>query len=200
MTRAATIKIFCLLPALCLTGCRILPRLDPPFRNLGRQHPDNPHALFMEGKSYLAQGEPRQAAKRFRAALRLQANFEEARLGLAHAYREARSYKRALKVYRQVCETSPRNAQALEGMAIVLIRLHKHEEARPLLEQVVEEIDRRSVSALNALAELHYDRREYRRALDYWKRSLELDGSQNKVRALYDDLRGYVGKYVPEGR
>lgn len=190
-------KILLVVLAVTAMGCRILPSPgDFRPRRIIQPLPNNPHALFMEGKTYLVQDEPRKASKLFRAALRLQPDFDEALLGLAHAYREAESYRSALKVYRRISEKAPRNAPALEGLAAVLIELGKVDEAQALLERIVKEIAPDSISALNALAEVHYGRREYRRALGYWKRSLELDGSQNEVSALHEDLQGYVDKYV----
>jgi len=199
MAHTRTIEILPVLAAALLTGCQILPPRDVFVLRLTLHHPNNPHALFMEGKGYLAQGETAKAAVRFRGALRLQPDFEEAKLGLAHAYRENGSYRRARDFYREILKDSPRNIQALEGLAVCESRLGRPDEAVRLFKETLA-IDPKSVSTLNAFADHYYSQRQYGEALRYWEESLRLDGSQNQVRQVVEDLRGYVAKYCPPGK
>jgi len=183
------------LAALAAAGCQILPPRDVFVLHLTLHHPDNPHALFMEGKGYLAQGETNKAAVRFREALRLQPDFEEARLGLAHAYRERGYYTRAHLLYREVLRNSPRNVQALEGQAICEARLGQPDKAIAVLKSALEMENPRLPSTLNTLADVYYGRRQYAEALRYWEESLQLDSAQSQLRQVVEDLRGYVRKY-----
>lgn len=184
--------------ATSLLGCKLaqprnllreifLPRIT-------QRHPGNPHALFIEGKEYLAQGNPRKAASRFRSALRAQPGFVEARLGLAHACRENEDYRDARKQYRGVLEASPENVQALLGLAVAESHLGRADEAEQLLLQALK-LEPRSVTALNAMADFYYGEMQYQKALDYWTQSLRVDRGQQKIRSLVEDLQSYVKKY-----
>jgi tetratricopeptide (TPR) repeat protein len=195
MIRAVTTKIcFLLAPAMLAAACQILPPRDFFAQRITRRHPTNPHALFVEGKDYLKRDEPRKAAVRFGQALRLQPDFLEARLGLAHAWRDEKYYASASRLYEEVLREQPNNAQALEGLGVCATNLKKAEAARAALQRALE-LDPDSVSALNALAEFYYSRLEYARALECWDKSLRLDPEQKDLRLLVDDLRGYVAKY-----
>jgi len=193
-----TIKIFLLLLALSATGCQILPPRDVFVQRFTLRHPRNPHALFIEGKSFLSQNEPGKAAVRFREALELQPEFEEARLGLAHCYREEKYDRRARDLYREVLKISPRNVSALEGLAVTESRLGHPDEALKLFNQALS-IQPNSVSILNALADFYYSRRQYPDALREWEKSLTLDPNQPELRSVVEDLRGYVKKYHSSG-
>jgi len=194
MTQRTTTKILPALAAVAMVSCRVLPPREAFLPQIAVHHADNPHALFVKGKNHLAQGEARKAAAQFRAALRLQPNFDEAQLGLAHAYREAGAYRRARRLYRQILERSPRNVQVIEGLASAEAHLGRRDEAQSLLQRALA-IDPESVSTLNALADLHYGRWQYAEALRYWERSLRLKHDQDTLATLVEDLRDYVRKY-----
>jgi len=197
--RKTTMKIAIALLALPMTGCSLLSILPPReafIQRFALHHPNNPHALFMEGKSYLAQNEPHKAAARFRETLRLQPGFVEARLGLAHAYREGGSYRYARKEYRAVLDKGPANIQALEGLANCELHMGQPQEAERLLMRALE-VNSRSVSTLNAMADLFYGQRQYGKALACWEKSLALNPDQSQLTDLVQDLRNYVREYGP---
>jgi tetratricopeptide (TPR) repeat protein len=198
MARKTTMKILLALLGMPMTGCSLLSILPPRevfIPQFTLHHPNNPHALFMEGKSYLSQDQPHKAAARFREALRLQPSFGEARLGLAHAYREGGSYRYARKEYRVVLEKAPANIQALEGLANCEMHLGQPNEAERLLKCALE-ISPKSVSTLNAMADLFYGQRQYDKALSYWEKSLALNPKQSQsLKDLVQDLHDYVRQY-----
>ncbi|MBM3335721.1 tetratricopeptide repeat protein, partial [Candidatus Sumerlaeota bacterium] len=136
-------------------------------------------------------------------ALRLQPDFEEAQVGLAHALREAGSYRAAARVYGEVLARSSQNVQALEGLAICQWRLGRTEEAEQLLRKALEVQPVRkeaAVSLSHTMGDLLYSQRRYGEALDYWEKSLELDPTQSSLRTLVEDLRQYVARYGPSPR
>jgi len=198
MAQQTTTKIFVsVLLALVGTGCHILPPREVFIRRFTLAHPDNPHALFMEGKSYLVQGDWPKAAACFRAALHLQPNFEEARVGLGHAYRSGGYYRDAAAVYREVLAKSPRNVPALEGLGICEARLDRPDEAEKSFEKALA-VEPKSVSTLDAYADYLYGQRQYGRALQLWEQSLRLNPNQSQLTDLVKDLRAYVAKYGPK--
>ena len=184
-----------------MSGCNLLQILPPReffVQRFTDRYPNNPHAIFLEGKTFLQQGEPKKAAKRFRKALQLQPDFIEARLGLAHAYRDLEYYADAYDLYKQVLAVTPANPQALEGAGVALARLRQYDLAEQHLRTALQ-LDPRSVSPLNALADLYYGQRQYARAIESWDRSLAADPGQDALRAMVEDLRGYVAKYGATG-
>ncbi len=189
-----TIKILTALAIAALSGCQLWPPRTVFIRPISLGHPENPHALFIEGKALLAQGEARKAALKFQAALALQPDFEEARIGLAHAHRRGRNYRRAEALYRQVLERAPQNVAALEGLAVCERYSGRPDQARAHFQQALA-LDPKSVSTLNAYADFLYNRKEYAEALKHWEESLRLDPSQGVLRELVADLRRYVAKY-----
>lgn len=210
MLRQTTIKILPAMMTLLLSGCNFLNFLPPReafIRTFSITHPNNPHALFMEGKSYLSQGEPGKAASRFKAALRIQPRFEEARMGLAHAYREEKSYRAARQCYREILSKSRDNLQAIQGLAICEWRLEDTTAAKTLLLQALDlnatqEAQHPTaaghqigVALRNSMAEILYGDHHYGEALRYWEESLRLDPKQTQVLTLVEDLREYVKKY-----
>jgi predicted Zn-dependent protease len=103
-------------------------------------HPENPQALYLEGQFHLDyEHAVATGVDKFRHALRVDAEHEEARLGLAIALLEAKSFHEALEHLEYLRQRQPDNLRVRVGLAECRDGLGDREEAQRLVEEVLAE-------------------------------------------------------------
>ena len=123
------VAAWALLAALCGAGCSHFVLLHDPLT--APEHNDL-------GVAYESRGELDHAAAEYRAALRLDRHFERARVNLGNVEAARGRYARAERCFRRALADSAADADALNNLAVVLLRQRrKVSEARSLAERAV---------------------------------------------------------------
>lgn len=157
--------------------------------------PDVAHYQFYMGREAFRRADYDESLKHFRAALRLQPDFVEARIGAGHALMELgrpgaarREYERA----RQVTDT-PEVRLFLARANLFEGRL---DEAAALAEsaRLTHPQPARVLELLGAAA---YRAGQLADAEQYWTEALDEDQSNEELQALLMDLREYLTAYPP---
>ena len=117
-----------LVAALSAGGCSHLVLLHDPLT--APEHNDL-------GVAYESRGELDHAAGEYRAALRLDRHCERARVNLGNIEASRGRWKRAERCFRAALLDSAADADALNNLAVVLVRQRKSAEARALAERAV---------------------------------------------------------------
>ncbi|HTM58329.1 MAG TPA: tetratricopeptide repeat protein [Candidatus Udaeobacter sp.] len=126
---AARTVALALIAAVAASGCSHLVLLHDPLT--APEHNDL-------GVAYESSGEIDHAASEYRAALRLDRHFERARVNLGNVEVSRGRWKRAERCFRAALADSAADADALNNLAVVLLRQRKSAEARVLAERAVQ--------------------------------------------------------------
>ena len=193
MTAAAT---------MLLSSCLSIPKLDRTsdinMQRLDRAtdaNPNNVHAQFLLGRSYLESNEPAKAAAHFRKAIALKPDFEEAWDGLGVAKLDEHDYNGAADVYTEMKGKFPGSAAACEGLANAHLGAGRFDEAEKFALEA-RALDAKSGQAARVLGEAAYAKGDYATAIREWKKFAELDPFHGKeLQQTIDDLESYQKKY-----
>jgi len=151
-------------------------------------NPSNAHAWYMLGRVRLEEERADEARNAFAKALKLQPNFEEARLGMGKAWMFDGQWKRGIAEFEKVLALNPKSVSAQEGIAAAALEARDLERAEKAA-LAAQAGNPASAEAARVLAEIAYIRGDYRKASDAWAHQ---DGAGGK---LGEDLRGYLRKY-----
>jgi tetratricopeptide (TPR) repeat protein len=88
-----------------------------------------------EGWDFYNKGQYRNATMSFKSALRLNAKYEEAIIGLAKTYYQTGIYNESLDLFSEVLKLNPNSVEALTGSAFVLIELGRYVPASQLFDR-----------------------------------------------------------------
>lgn len=157
-------------------------------------NPDNVHAWFMLGKSYLGIEKPKQAGKCFQEAINRQPGFEEAYLGLGVSEFERRRWKAGRRVYESLLAHKPESALAYQGMALGSLKEGDLPSAEAAAKKAIE-LRPEDSQGHRLLGEIHYIRGDYDAAVEEWDLAVEGGKQVGSVQPLLSDLEQYLRKY-----
>ena len=162
----------------------------------------NPHAWFFHGERLLREGEPKEARKRFKQALKLSPDYEEALIGIGRSHEAEENWKKAKDAYREALFLNERNLAAREGLSrahLMTGDLRSAENAvTEALALIPEEQQSTRLPFYAVLFEVAYRVGDFQNALKAW-RVLESDGRyREQLGPLAKDLQEYVRKYDPK--
>ncbi|MCC6546036.1 tetratricopeptide repeat protein [Candidatus Sumerlaeota bacterium] len=185
-----------------LSSCLSLPKLDSAtdintqrLDRTMRSNPNNVHAQFLLGRSYLDSNDPGKAAMHFAKAIKLKPDFEEAWDGLGVARLDAGDYDTAISVYTQMRGKFPMSVAAAEGLANASLGSGNIADAERFAKEA-RALDANSPQAARILGEAAYESGDYATALAEWKKFVELDPFHGReLQKTIDDLTAYQKKY-----
>lgn len=152
------------------------------FTEALQRDPKNPIFLRFRAEAYAAKRDLPNAINDFRASLAAEKS-TATMLRLALILRLAKQYDEALKLYQQVAEADPANAEARVGLTEVMIESGQSTDAIANLEALIKAEPNRAVLRAN-LAEL-YQAKQPEKALEQYQQAaaLEPDNPNHKIGA-----------------
>lgn len=163
--------------------------------------PLTPQEHVTLGESYQARGLGELSAREFEAALRRQAEFVPALIGLGNLAYEASAFEEAEGFYRRVLAASPEHPAAGNNLALVhLARGERLDEAERMTRHAAAQGGAIRPYALDTLARIYTRQGRYREAARALEEAVALAPAENtdfldQVRRLQHELAGVHASY-----
>ena len=157
--------------------------------------PNNFIARFNLGRAHFARGEREQARQEFEAAVRLRPDYIPARLALTEVALGRNDNEAALLAADEILKIAPNNVQGTVMKAAALQRLKRSDEARAMLNTVIEK-NPKQVESLLELGLLDLTEKKTKDAEDLFRRAWEAD--PNNLRGLLGESQAYMIDGQPE--
>lgn len=176
-------------------ACSSLPRI------VILHDPLTPQEHVTLGESYQARGRGDLAAREFEAALRRQAEFVPALIGLGNLAYEANAFEEAEGFYRRVLTASPEHPAASNNLALVhLARGERLDEAERMTRNAAAQGGAIRPYALDTLARIYTRQGRYREAARALEEAAVLAPAENtdvldQLRRLQHELAGVHASY-----
>ena len=103
--------------------------------------------------------------------------------GLADCYKALNQYNKAIEIWEQYLQHDDRNITVLTRVADAYRKIRDFKQSKILYLRVLD-MEQNNPYALIGLGHLHYDFKEYRDALYYWQKMLELNEDSVDIRVL----------------
>ena len=123
--------------------------------------------------------------------LQVNANDPRTLMALARLYNDAKEFDRTLEIYQRVLNIDPKNLDAHKGAVGAALALNQLEQAASYLDQAFS-IDNSNARLYALAGRLARQRGEDGRALQYFRKALELDAAQG------NEEFGGDGRFVPQ--
>src|SRR5262249_39075499 len=123
-----------------------------------------------------------EATTRLTKAVELDPDHDGAWTALGYVYESRRDPTAAVDVYRRAARANPDNPAFVERLGDLLIRLRRDDEARAEIESLAEASPRDGRLWMK-LGAIHYEQKQWDRAIDAFRRVLTLE--PNNMRARY---------------
>jgi tetratricopeptide (TPR) repeat protein len=169
------------------------------FRRELDANADSVEALYGLGWVYHLNGSASRARDYFMRCLRVNAEDHRGYKGLGSLALGEGNYLVALKRFEEALERKPGDTAVLNSMALVQLASGRFEQARDLLEPLVERFPARGELGLN-LAESHFRLKDYDAALQVIDRTLGQNLDKDRFRPLLHTLRALVLVRLTAGR
>lgn len=151
--------------------------------------PSNFVARFNLGRAHFARGEYEQARQEFDSAIQLRPDYIPARLAQTQVAMIRGDNDAALRAADEVIRLAPGNVQGRIMKAAALQRLNKYEDARALLNAVIEK-QPKQVETLLELGVLDLNQKKTKDAIDHFTRAWQAD--PNNIRGLLGTSRSLL--------
>jgi len=153
------------------------------FKKIVHQEPENNYALVGLGDALRKEKHYNEAAEYYRECLKYHSGNNYALFGLADCYKSMGQFNRAIEIWEEYLELDAENITVLTRVADAYRKVRNFAESRKLYLQVLDMAPRNSY-ALIGLGHLHYDFKEYDKALDFWKEMERPGGNGIDIRVL----------------
>jgi len=144
------------------------------FEKIILLQPENNYALVGLGDALRKEKHYNEAAGYYQKCLQYHSGNNYALFGLADCYKAMGQFNRAIEIWEEYLELDSENITVLTRVADAYRKVRNFGESRKLYLRVLDK-DSRNSYALIGLGHLHYDFKEYDKALDFWK-EMELRG------------------------
>jgi tetratricopeptide (TPR) repeat protein len=165
--------------------------LEPAVRRALEVNPRSVMHLNWMGVILESRGDVPGAEGYLRRALEADPDHGPSMANLGAFYARNGRAEEALPLLRRALRIDPGNVMARVNLASALAYLERYDEAIEQFEQVVE-AGARSTAIYNALARANRERGDLRAAVDWLRRSLELDPDQAEMRAVLSRLEAEI--------
>ncbi len=157
--------------------------------------PNNWVARFNLGRAHFARGEYEQARQEFEASLQLRPDYMPARLAQIQVSLLRGDVAGALHQADETIRIAPNNVEARVMKAAALQREQHFDEARAILNQIIEKRPKQ-VDTLLELGVLDLNQKKFKDAQDTFRRAWEAD--PNNLRGLLGESRAYLLDNQPD--
>ncbi len=157
--------------------------------------PNNFVARFNLGRAHFARGEYEQARQEFDKAIELRPDYMPARLAQIQVSLLRGDVDSALRQADATMRIAPNNIEARVMKAAALQRLQRYDEARTILEAVLEK-QPKQVDTLLELGVLDLNQKKFKDAEDVFRRAWE--SNPNNLRGLLGESRAYLMDNQPD--
>ncbi len=164
-----------------------LPEAMDCFRKAVASDPGLPIARANLGHVFEKSGNMREATQHYRAALELDPESPQTNYLMANVLRMQGRVDQAVLHYRKALKYKPDFLEARANLGLVMLHLNKVPDAIANLTDAVA-ADPRNVELYNALGEAYAKKGDAARALEFFKKALELDPANAHARSLLEQL------------
>lgn len=153
------------------------------FRKILEKEPENNYALVGIGDAARKRGTYREAVDSYKKCLVYHPGNNYALFGLADCYKALNQYQMAIEIWEQYLLHDNKNITVLTRVADAYRKVRDFRKSKAIYLRVLE-METDNPYALIGLGHLHYDFKEYKDALQYWQRMVDLQGSAVDIRVL----------------
>jgi tetratricopeptide (TPR) repeat protein len=143
----------------------------------------NNYALVGMGDAFRKRNSFREAVEYYRRCLAHHPGNNYALFGLADCYKALNQYRRAIEIWEQYLLHDDKNITVLTRVADAYRKVRDFEHSKSVYLRVLE-METQNPYAIIGLGHLHYDFKEYRKALFYWEKMLESNQAGVDIRVL----------------
>lgn len=154
--------------------------------------PDYINALINRGNVFFFLGEIDSATRDYKVALNIDSENIEAMYGIGQSYLKQSNLKDAQKWLKLTISKNPQHYWALINLGLIQKNLNHPDQAVILFNQAAETNKDTCTNAYNYIGLIYQNKKEYRKALAYYKIAERIDtnncGTLNNIGLLYKDL------------
>ncbi len=170
-----------------------LPQALQTFKTIIDLDPADAQSRFYLANVYDQSGDRPEAERQLRKAIELKPDYPQALNYLGYLLvEENRSLGEAEKFIRKALEYEPDNGAYVDSFGLLLFKQGKLAESLKVLERAATLLDDPVI--FDHLGDVHARMKDMSKAVEYWKRSLELDPQQEAVIRKIDATRGPENK------
>ncbi|HSV56855.1 MAG TPA: tetratricopeptide repeat protein, partial [Magnetospirillaceae bacterium] len=153
------------------------------FRRILEKELENNYALVGLGDAARKRGAYREAVDFYKKCLVYHPGNNYALFGLADCYKALNQFQMAIEIWEQYLLHDNRNITVLTRVADAYRKVRDFRKSKAVYLRVLE-MEADNPYALIGLGHLHYDFKEYKDALKYWQRMVDLQGTAVDIRVL----------------
>jgi len=153
------------------------------FTQILDKEPENNYALVGLGDAARKKGSFREAVDHYRKCLLHHPGNNYALFGLADCYKALNQYQKAIEIWEQYLLHDDKNITVLTRVADAYRKVRDFRRSKTIYLRVLE-MEENNPYALIGLGHLHYDFKEYKDALFYWEKMLNLHKEDVDIRVL----------------
>jgi tetratricopeptide (TPR) repeat protein len=146
------------------------------FKKILEFDADNNYALVGLGDVSRKKADFASAIKYYDACLKHHPGNNYALFGLADCYKAFKNYPKAIEIWEHYLHHDNKNVTVLTRIADTYRKVRNLQKSRTIYQQVLA-IEENNPYALIGLGHLHYDFKEYDKALFYWERMIDTRGA-----------------------
>ena len=153
------------------------------FARILERDRENNYALVGLGDAARKRGAFREAVDHYKKCLIYHPGNNYALFGLADCYKALNQYQKAIEIWEQYLLHDNKNITVLTRVADAYRKVRDFRKSKAIYLSVLE-METDNPYALIGLGHLHYDFKEYKDALGYWQRMVDLQGDDVDIRVL----------------
>ncbi len=153
------------------------------FRRILSLDKDNNYALVGMGDCFRKERNFKEAVTFYQKCLLTHSGNNYALFGLADCYKAMNQYNRAIDIWEEYLLHDDKNITVLTRIADAYRKVRNFKRSQELYQKVLL-MEENNSYAIIGLGHLHYDFKEYRDALHYWERMLEINQGHVDIRVL----------------
>ena len=153
------------------------------FARILERDRENNYALVGLGDAARKRGAYRDAVDHYKKCLVYHPGNNYALFGLADCYKALNQYQMAIEIWEQYLLHDNKNITVLTRVADAYRKVRDFRKSKAIYLRVLE-METDNPYALIGLGHLHYDFKEYKDALQYWQRMVDLQGPAVDIRVL----------------
>jgi tetratricopeptide (TPR) repeat protein len=153
------------------------------FARILEKDRENNYALVGLGDAARKRGSFREAVEHYKKCLVFHPGNNYALFGLADCYKALNLYQKAIEIWEQYLLHDDKNITVLTRVADAYRKVRDFRKSKAIYLKVIE-MEENNPYALIGLGHLHYDFKEYKEALHYWQRMLDIHKDDVDIRVL----------------